>query len=796
MEKKNQYTIPLEELLARLKASGYELSIQQTLDIQAALLTTPVSRMEPARLKYLITPVIAKNDEEQRHIHRIIDGYVAEKTKIPPPPVPPVTRWRQKHKQLIFSLKIAGFLAVVIAGILFYISNNHQPTAPVSSKPVAQVKKDTTPVASAPKPVPQPENKLANPVTTPNSSKQVNIVAQPSGRYIAPVPIDFNLQMAVTFGTLLGVIMAWIIFYERRKKMEMKEKQRADDAIFIKRTEAKKRPNASGFEMAGDLAQPTIQFAERDYLVHQPRALQKIKSHLKKPAVIPNPAFDVKRSITQSARNAGFSTLVYSREWKDRKYLILMEDRYSDAHINYLMNYLVNIISAAVTTVIRFSFTGDVHMVQDEYGNWVSLANLAYQYKGYHLIIVGKGYSFFEEQQDQLLKKELTDIFQNWTSRSIITPTPLPDWSYQEEQLQSKFLLVPADIEAVVLLAKAIADDASISNHQLARSLSNSYSIADFNLYNIQDLKQYLNGDERLFQMACSLAVYPRLQWALTLALFDAQLKKNSNEEPTAALSYELLLKLARIPWLYANQLDDTIRLQLLTELTVETETTARETILELLDEARLNIVHDSPAYSELNTQYNINAFFLFSFDQYKYRQYSGAKEVISEYWKGLTEWALKEHVDKGGSVLLPRYKSGQSSVQEFLIQEKQFEKWNINFLKVAMLTLPAILLYILFGILKPAFVYPPQLYKNVSFVTVIKKSANCKPNLQYVINSTNGRSDTILLNQLSLIDSIPITNVQYDEIINLELWTKDNLMHPLSFAATDSFFEVQMACK
>lgn len=169
---------------------------------------------------------------------------------------------------------------------------------------------------------------------------------------------------------------------------------------------------------------------------------------------------------------------------------------------------------------------------------------------------------------------------------------------------------------------------------------------------------------------------------------------------------------------------------------------------------------------------------------------------MISEYWKGLTEWALKEHVDKGGSVLLPRYKSGQSSVQEFLIQEKLLEKWNINFLKVAMLTLPAILLYILFAIIKPAFVYPPQLFRNVSFATIIKKGDNCKPDLKYVINSTNGRSDTFLLNQLSSIDSIPIKDVKYNEIINLELWANDSFMHPLSFAATDSFFEVKASCK
>ncbi len=161
-------------------------------------------------------------------------------------------------------------------------------------------------------------------------------------------------------------------------------------------------------------------------------------------------------------------------------------------------------------------------------------------------------------------------------------------------------------------------------------------------------------------------------------------------------ISYDQLLKIARIPWLNKDRFDDKIRLELLNSLTTETEVVARETILSLLNEARQNTPQDTPAYIELNTQYNINAFFLFTYDQYKYRQYATAKDTISDYWKDLTEWALKEHVNQGGSTLIATIANqNQVSVEEFLLQEKQFDKWNINFLKAALVILPAILLYI-----------------------------------------------------------------------------------------------------
>lgn len=787
MEQKSKYLFPLEELLAVLKASGYELTIQQVLDIEMMLLTFPVSRMKVDQLKFLVAPVIAKNKEDQRHVHQLIDAYLAEKTKIVPPPEKPLARWLRENKKLVLGLKIVAFMLVAATGILFYLlKNNHKPpVTPAAPKQVAEVKREPNTNTAEPPP-PAPDKRQ---VISPRSSKAdlpvtkpVDINSQGSGRAIVPESIDFNLQMSGMFGTILGIIMAWIVFYERKKKMEMKEKKRADDAIFVNRMEYAHRASASGFEPEGELAQPIVQFADRDYLIPQPRALQKIKSLLKRPAIIQNPGFDIKKSINQSIRNAGYASLAYTSEWKDRKYLFLTDNLHPNAHITGLLNYVLGAISASITATVRYSYTGNALTAKDENGNPVSFEELAYQHRGYNLIIIGNGYSFFHTKNEQL-KKELNTFFEVMASRSVITPKPLDDWSQNEDlTVQHNFQIVPADIAEIELLAKAIAEDSPVTKNQLLNRLPNSYSVTNYNFDNVQSLKQYLN-DEKLFQLISMLAVYPRLQWPLTLALADA-LKLE--------LNYDLLLKIARIPWLNKDQLDDKIRLQLLNSLTAETEVIARETIVALLDEARNTIADNSPAYTELNTQYNINAFFLYSYDQYKYRQYADSKHTISDYWRNNTEWALTEHVNSGNSALLPRRQSDQSSVDEFLLHEKQLDKWNVNFLRVVLVTLPAILLYISFSILKPEFVYPKELYKNVSFVTLIEKEKNCIQDLNYVINSTNGKSDTIILSQLS-IDTIPINDVKYNDVINLELWTKEGLMYPISFTATDSFFEVMI---
>lgn len=790
MEKKSNYLFPLEELLAALKASGYELSIQQVLDIQMTLLTFPVSQMKVDRLKYLVAPVIAKNKEDQRHVHQLIDAWIAEKTKIVPPPEKPLSRWVRENKKGVLALKIAAFMLVAATGVLLYVlKNDHKPVpvTPATPRPVAEVKRDTTP-ATPPTPVSKTEFERqlkSSTAHTADVKPPVEITSQPSGRAIVPKSIDFNLQMSVTFGTIMGIIMAWIVFYERKKKMEMKEKKRADDAIFVKRMEYQHRASASGFEPEGEIAQPIVQFTERDYLIPQPRSLQKIKSYLKRPAIIQKPGFDIKKSITQSIRNAGYSSLAYNSEWKDRKYLFLTDNLHADAHMTSLLNYVLDSISASITATVRYKYTGNAETAQDENGNPVRFEELAYRYRGYNLIIIGNGYSFFYTRNGQL-KKEIHTFFEAMASRSVITPKPLDKWSNREDLIvRSNFQIVPADITEIELLAKAIAEDSPVTKNQLLNRLPDAYSVTNYSFENVQSLKQYLT-DEKLFQLICAMAVYPRLQWPLTLALCNA-LK--------IELNYGLLLKIARIPWLNKDQLDDKIRLELLNSLTAETEVTARETIISLLDEARHTIADNTPAFTEMNTQYNINAFFLYSYEQYKYRQYADSKHTISDYWRSNTDWALTEHVNSGNSALLPRRKPDQSSVDEFLLHEKQLDKWNINFLRVVLVTLPTILLYISFSIFKPAFVYPKELYRNVSFTTLVTKNTNCAPQLSYVINSTNGKSDTIILSQLPT-DYIPINDVKYNAVINLELWTKDGVMHPVSFTATDSFFEINANCR
>ena len=576
MEDKINYTIPLGNLLKVLKESGYEISTKQVLEIQTVLLSSSLSKLNPSDLKYIITPVLARNEEDQRNIYEIIDSFITAGRPITMKKQSLFNRWF-KNRKFVFRLKVAAFTLVVITGLLFYfIPKKKIPKTPASSLMLPPgAKKDTL------------QSDITSNILKDSILRQRETIQAPgpfnvngplyNGEEIIPVARDINLQVSLAFGLGLGAILYYLIFFDEKKRMKIKEKKRSEERNIV----TDKREEKTGLPVEGERQwQPNIiQFPESDYLIHKSREFFAIRANLKKPAFIEFPDLDVAESAHATARKAGFPSLLYNNEWKERKYLLLTNNEENDTHTKRLLNFLVRQLTSDKTPVIKYNYTTDITTLKESTGKITSLEDLSHRFRNYHLIIIDNCTSFFEPGKP-FLKNNYAEIFTRWPHKSVITPTPLPDWTYREKQLQkNEFIIVPADMNAVKLLAKAISENAFLTEERLKKQLKDTYSVSGFNFQTTDGLKSYLNNDT-LFQMVCSLAVYPRLDWSLTLMLFTAILKENTG---SVKLDYDTLLKVSRIPWMATNKLDESVRLSLLHQLNPKTEIIARETILKLL---------------------------------------------------------------------------------------------------------------------------------------------------------------------------------------------------------------------
>jgi hypothetical protein len=786
------HILPLGPLLELLKASGYELSIQQVLEVQSILLNTPLVQSSTANLKYILTPLIAKNEEEQNSIYKIIDEWVAAQTKKVIRSPHPVRLWVAKHFRQVFALKVAGFLLVIVIGLLFYFYGGKKQPAKRAGRTTVQpvVEAGTTPSKGT--------SATAGPVSpTTSIPEKSKTISTGSARYeqpIIPKPVENNLPMSLVFGFLCGAILYHIIFYERRKKMEMEKRRRAEEAIFVTPEEEEKLTVGREQAKTDPYERVSIEFPPADHMIQRSGVFSGIKSDLKKPVPVEHPAPDIKKSIQHTIRNAGFRTVQYTAEWKPRKFIIISDNSNPGAHISYLMNYLVGWLRTAIAPVVHYTYSHEISLLKDSNNKVQYVEELARQFADHDLIIVGYAHSFFSGPGHRIREK-LVDIFSAWSSRSLITPTPYADWSDMEEQLKKNgFLIAPAESEAIVMLARTIGGDESINGMPLIKNSS----ISPYNFQFVQGLKEYLHH-EALFQLVCSLAIYPVLNWRLTLALFDAIIKTDPEKYKGITVSYELLLKVARIPWLYTEQLPDSIRLQLLESIDNPTEIAARETIIRLLDEIKQYTAKDSVVFKELRVQYNLNAFLLYSHDKETYQDFSASREVITHYWSNLNEKALKDHINVQGNNLMPVNRDGRhKTVEEFVMDDEEYDKYNISLLKISLLVLPAFILFIAFNIIKPSFVYPPGKYRNVSVSAIVEKTDSCAQKLTHAIVTKNGISFTQPLKNDARYDTIPVPDIAYTdegEHYELELWSGDNRIQSFSVLAKDSFFIVPVKC-
>ena len=126
MTSRKHFPFPLGELLHLLKAKGFDVSIENILQLQSVLLSSSALHMQPQDLKYILGPLLAKNEEDQADLYRLVDDYIDAKTK---EKVPLHKRFWQKlmNKRNLLWLKLAALVLVIITAVIFYFVQSSGP---------------------------------------------------------------------------------------------------------------------------------------------------------------------------------------------------------------------------------------------------------------------------------------------------------------------------------------------------------------------------------------------------------------------------------------------------------------------------------------------------------------------------------------------------------------------------------------------------------------------------------------------------------------------------------------------
>ncbi len=301
---------------------------------------------------------------------------------------------------------------------------------------------------------------------------------------------------------------------------------------------------------------------------------------------------DIPATVKATARSAGQVHLQYRQPSKPSEYLLLIDRNAMQDHRALLYDNLYESFKQEEVHIDRFFYDGSPQVVFNEkYPGGLPLKELQHRFSEARLLIVGDGQRFFNPIDGEWAG--WTEELNNWKARGLLTTKPLDKWSYDEDLLAQRFFLLPATLQGVDRLIEQfeLVDPKPWEEvvKQIDDSTKESIVFKDDLLTTLQQ-----HFSNHMLQWIAACAVYPQLQWKMTL-----HLGKELSTGQDNLLTVENILNLVRLPWFVEGKIPDPARVVLIEYLKREgLETKVRETIKILLDKAP-RPSEDSVAYEK-----------------------------------------------------------------------------------------------------------------------------------------------------------------------------------------------------
>lgn len=774
-------TYPLAQLVGLLRRSGYVLSVHQVLQLQSAILGSRLLRKDPGQLKYIVAPLVARNAAEQQQVYALVDAFVAarRRNRVVPEVSARVPWWRNRKR--LFVLRLALLLLVIGVGLSLLLWQEYAAPVPQAA-----------PIATTPPPVDTFVRTADTPALRRGSTPRGTYAWKLERRHpIRPVPIDYNLPVSGIFGILLGILL-FIVLFDRTKTAFVQSPQKKvkpdDGTQRLTHTDGR---NEEGAEVLDERPEDVqVIFPDQWAKLAHGDGWPAFRRHLLRVRREGPAKLDIKATILATTRQAGLLHLVNKAPSRSLEYLLVIDPGEEGSGLPALFGQLTSFLLAGRLPARRYRLAGKGTFLLDDRGQRQEWEALLAERPDAQLLLFSKG-SFVTGSTGS----ELARVLASHGAKALVTPVALEDWGTREERLRSDgWMLVPAEEAALVHFGRSLATESPLPEGIWRQLLRGGTTGRPNDFRSLAGLKRYL-GNEALFQFLCGLAVYPRVDWNLALALYQSFCENGPLTTESAGPDYATFLRLVRIPWLCNGRLQPELRLELLRALQPDMERWTRETILELLE----SVGQRDPAQKdreEYRVQYAFNAFFLYVHNEGRYSRYRESKHLFPEIWQRHAEWELRTRVHDCHSGLLPADLSGRArTVDEFLLEEKTFQVRSVRLSKASVLLLPAFATYILFSLLRPQAIYPDKLYEKVTVRLVVTADRSCAAfagaEVTYPVTQ-----QTVALRNLRAHDTVSIPGRFYGE--NLEFALRGSNMREtyVPFEASDSVVVLRVGCQ
>ena len=561
----------LDGFLPHLRQQGFDIGVDDYLRVQQ-LLAQPGFLCHPSELKMLLGPLFAVSEKQQQRFYESFDLYFAmafkpSETLLPfltgdsdrstEQPVNPSSGWKR------FAYALATAVAVLLVCLAVW----------QRSRPDEIVEKNDPPPAVSPLPpeTPTPEaTQTVVPIGQAIPANWIELKREPIPNYkYQEVWWSRYWWWLVTAAAALPLLAVGAWWLWRKRKQRRLDKQHND-----------KHP-----PFTWPLSVP-----KTTQRLHEVEPFNATTRLLRRRQLGEGVRFDIAATIKATVARSGLPELRYSPTSKVPEYLLLI-DRVAlpDHQAQYFDEFAAQLASQDVF-VERYFYDGDPRVCyRDDYRTGTLLEDLPR--RGHRLLVYGNGARFIEAASGEI--KSWAEWFADWDDRALLTAVPPTQWGVRERKLAELFVVSPATLEG---LRETIThfELQSQPDLRVTRRHSTEPALPNFSFDGVPEetaerLRAYLDH-EPLFQWVCACAVYPELQWNLTLCLGELVM-------PQGQLWERDVLRLARLPWFRQGVMPDELRYALLRRLTPENQNQVSRKLAALLRQTETELLQNIPAF-------------------------------------------------------------------------------------------------------------------------------------------------------------------------------------------------------
>ncbi|MCP5050776.1 MAG: hypothetical protein GY940_26670, partial [bacterium] len=559
-------TLLFADFLAYLHRQGFIIGVDHHLRLQQ-LLNKLGPGCNPADLKFLICPIFAVSKKQQQQFYRAFDSYFKplqagigeeplykESEKEDPQEeiegIPKRT-WKRYYIYLGILLLIFGMLMIK------FLDPDSTDIDPGKSK------EDRTGPGQFIEPGEIPDPGQTDPTDTEQPTFEKvqewagQIAALNQAEQVIPDDDTFiqeHRHMIRGIFILVPFIILFLLeLYRYNRRRLLLENQRG-----------KKPP----FTWPIRVETPELALVRNEQFYESARLLrQRLKSNVKR--------IDIHKTISKTIQEGGFPSFQYKTVTRPPEYLVLIDlPAYRD-HSAHLFDHITSALENEGLFVQRYFYEKDPRVCfKEPNGQRFYLSDFKTRYGDHRVIVFGTGEEFLDPLTGDLDK--WTRLFHSWRDRALLTPEPPKKWGRREVTVAKEFIVLPASLAGLSVLENhfQIKRKPDLKAWKVADSQSPSPPAED--RYDTQALRDYLG--EETFQWLCACAVYPELNWDLTLFLGSLQCM------PATLIREGNVLRLIQLPWFRSGTMPDELRGALIDRLDPEIERAIRAALVELLE--------------------------------------------------------------------------------------------------------------------------------------------------------------------------------------------------------------------